>query len=132
MLPRIRGDPVSERLRGTMKLTDTNIKRIGLNGKADHIEFDDDLVGFGLRLRAGGSRKFVVHYRQGGIQRRHTIGSAASMSVDEARKRARKVLVQVDDGKDPAAEKAAKRVSSALLLSAVIDDYLAVQQRTMK
>jgi integrase len=115
-----------------MKLTDSSIKRISLGGKADHIEFDDDLVGFGLRLRAGGSRKWLVQYRQGGIQRRHTLGSAAAMSADEARRRARKVLVQVDDGKDPAAEKVAKRASSALLLSAVIDDYLSVQQRTMK
>ena len=89
-----------------MKLTQTAVAKIAMpKDAADKIFFDDELAGFGLRVRAGGSRKFVVHYRQGGIQRRHTIGSAAVLTVDEARARARKVLVAVDDGKDPAADK---------------------------
>jgi hypothetical protein len=108
-----------------MKFTQTSIAKLALSkGKSDEIFFDDDLPGFGLRIRAGGSRKWVVHYRQGGIQRRHTIGPAAVLTVDEARKRARKVLVTVDDGKDPATEKAHKRAAAGLIFAAVVRDYL--------
>ena len=76
-----------------MRLTQTSLVRIALPaGIDDKIFFDDELPGFGLRVRAGGSRKFVVHYRQGGSQRRHTIGAANVLTLDEARKRARKIL----------------------------------------
>src|SRR5262245_15306852 len=108
-----------------MKLTQTGIAKLRLSsGKTDEIFFDDDLPRFGVRLREGGSRKYVVHYRQAGIQRRHTIGSTATMTLEEARKRARKILVAVDDGKDPAAEKESKRAASGLLFAAVMRDYL--------
>jgi integrase len=116
-----------------MRLTQTGLVRIALPaGMDDKIFFDEELPGFGLRVRAGGSRKFVVHYRQGGAQRRHTIGAANVLTLDEARKRARKILVAVDDGKDPAAEKASKRVASALTFSKVMEDYLEARQPGMK
>jgi hypothetical protein len=38
-------------------------------GKADHVVWDDDLPGFGLRLR-GDTRRWVVQYRIGGQSRR--------------------------------------------------------------
>ena len=82
-----------------MRLTQTSLVRITLPaGVEDKIFFDEELPGFGLRVRAGGSRKFVVHYRQGGVQHRHTIGSASALTLDEARKRARKILIALDDG----------------------------------
>jgi integrase len=116
-----------------MKLTQTSVARLAITkGKDDEIFFDDELPGFGLRIRAGGSRKWVLHYRQGGIQRRHTIGPAAVLTVEEARRKARRVLVAVDDGKDPAAEKVAKRAAAGLLFLAVVDDYLTARQRDMK
>lgn len=72
----------------------------------------------------GGSKKYVVHYRQAGIQRRHTIGSVANLTLVEARKRARKILVAVDDGRDPAADKESRRAASGLIFAAVAHDYL--------
>jgi integrase len=116
-----------------MKFTQTSIAKLVLSkGKSDEIFFDDDLPGFGLRIRAGGSRKWVVYYRQGGIQRRHTVGSAAVLTVDDARKRARKVLVAVDDGKDPATEKAHKRAAAGLIFDAIVRDYLEARQAALK
>jgi hypothetical protein len=92
--------------RGPHELTETGISKLRLSsGKADEIFFDDVLSGFGVRLREGGSRKYIVHYRQAGIQRRDTIGSTATLTLEEARKRARKILVAVDDGRDPPSRK---------------------------
>jgi Arm DNA-binding domain len=118
----------------SMKLTQTNIHRLCVlsAGERDKIFFDDEVSGFGLRVREGGSRKWVVHYRQGGIQRRHTIGAASVLTVEEARRKARKVLVDVDDGKDPAADKVAKRTAAGLIFSSVMGDYLAARQSDMK
>jgi integrase len=109
-----------------MKLTQTGLARLALpKGATDKIFFDDELPGFGLRIREGGSRKFVLHYRQGTGQKRLTIGPASVLTLDEARRKARKAMVAVDDGKDPNAEKATKRAAAGLLFSAVKDDYLA-------
>jgi integrase len=117
-----------------VKLTQTSIARLCVlaSGESDKIFFDDEVRGFGLRLRAGGSRKYVVHYRQGGVQRRHTIGPASVLSVDEARRKARKVLVDVDDGRDPAVDKVVKRAAAGLIFSSVMGDYLAARQSGMK
>jgi hypothetical protein len=50
MLPRMDGA-------GAMRLTIKSAGSIKLpKGKTDHIEFDDDILGFGLRIREGGSR----------------------------------------------------------------------------
>lgn len=108
-----------------MKLTDTAVTRLALPADAgDKIFFDDEIAGFGVRVRAGGSRKFVLHYRIAGKQRRHTIGNVGVLKVEEARRKARKIIVAVDDGRDPAIEKATARTAAGLLFSAVKIDYL--------
>ena len=106
-----------------MKLTQSIIAKL-TSSKADEIFFDDELPRFGVRLREGGSRKFIVQYRQGGIPRRYTIGSVATLTLEEARQRARKVLVAVGDGRNPGAEKETARAASRLLFTAVADDFL--------
>src|SRR5262245_49684548 len=114
-----------------MKLTDLSVSKLKPN-KADAVYYDDDLPGFGIRIREGGSRNYVVRYRLGGLERRHTIGSASFLSLEEARKRARKALVAVDEGKDPTAEKIAKRAASGLILKSVMEDYLKARERDMR
>jgi integrase len=117
----------------SMKLTQSSIARLTLSGgKTDEIFFDDELPRFGIRLREGGSRKYVLHYRQAGIQRRHTIGSTATLTLQEARQRARKILVAIEDGRDPAAEKENKRAAAGLIFAAVADDYLEACQARLE
>lgn len=97
-----------------MNLTKTTVSKIKLApGKSDQIFYDDEVTGFGLRIREGGSRKWIFDYRLGGIKRRLVIGSAGAMDVDQARAKARKAHVAVDDGEDPAVEKATKKAASA-------------------
>jgi hypothetical protein len=45
-------------------------------GKSEAIFFDDDIPGFGLRVRAGGSRTFVFQYKLGAKHRRMALGAA--------------------------------------------------------
>jgi integrase len=110
-----------------MKLTQTGLARLTLKaGEADKIFFDDEIAGFGLRVREGGSRKFVLHYRIGGSQRRLTVGAAGVLTLEEARQRARRALVDVGDGKDPAAQKAEDKAEAKHSFKSVADEYLEV------
>jgi integrase len=111
-----------------MKFTAKTIAGIRLPaGKTDHIEWDDDLPGFGLRLRGRGDRPrktWVAQYRAHGRTRRMKIGTVEKLSPDEARKAARKILAKVEVGHDPQAEKAVRRQQDGHTLAAVVADYL--------
>jgi hypothetical protein len=110
-----------------MKLTRQTIDALKLPpGKRDMIVFDDALAGFGLRLRAGGSRKWVVQYElRGHQQRRLTIGSTAVFDLERARKVAREILAKARLGQDPQADRREEGEQSKLTLGAIIDRYLA-------
>src|SRR5262249_46964396 len=90
----------------SMKLTAKTIASAKLPaGKLDHIEWDDDTPGFGLRWRGGGpartSKSGVAQNRAHGPTRRMKIGTLEKLAPDEARKAARKVLAKVEIGGDP-------------------------------
>lgn len=49
-----------------MKLTAASVAKLTLpEGKSEAFYWDDDVPGFGLRLRAGGSRVWVLQHRIG-------------------------------------------------------------------
>jgi integrase len=101
-------------------------------GKAELIAFDDDLPGFGIRLRAGGKRTWVVQYRVGRKQRRLTLGSVAAIGLDQARSEARKTLAKVHLAHDPQADKTRLRVQAALTFGSLLDRYLAVKRDRLR
>jgi hypothetical protein len=108
-----------------MRLTKANIERLALPaGVNDRIVFDAALPGFGLRLREGGKRTWIVQYRVGTKQRRVTLGTVETLNADEARKRAKSALSTVHLGHDPQLEKAEARAESAITLGAIVERYL--------
>lgn len=94
-----------------MKLTEKVVAGLTaetLGGR--QIEWDDALPCFGVRVKPSGHKSYVIQYRtSGGTSRRHTIGPTAVLRLEEARERARKLLVQVRDGADPAKARADAR-----------------------
>ena len=59
--------------------------------------------GLGIRCREGGAKTFCLKYRVGGRQRWLTLGKFGSpLTVDTARNKAKKLLGEVADGRDPA------------------------------
>ena len=111
-----------------MKLT--TVKKVeGIQlppGKTDHIEFDDDIPGLGLRIREGGSRTWIFQYRIGSKQRRMVLGSAksAQLNLAEIRKTASKLHGRVVLGQDPAMDKETARVEADNTVGVLIDQYL--------
>lgn len=101
--------------------------------QSDHLFWDADLSGFGLRCRASGARRWVVQYRsKGGVQRRVTLGNPDTVRPDDARKAARDILARVQLGGDPAGERRQAKTERAETMRAVIDAYLARQRERLR
>lgn len=108
-----------------MKLTDKNLGKITLPaGKSEAFVWDDDLPGFGLRVRAGGKRTWIVQYRLGEKQRRLTLGTPANLRAEDARKAAKSSLAKVALGADPAGEKIEARTKASITLNVAAADFM--------
>jgi integrase len=108
-----------------MKLTVKTTEGIKLpKGKSDCIIFDDDIAGFGLRLREGGSRTWVYQYRIGKKQRRMVLGSAKSVPLNLARKNASDLEAKVRLGGDPAMNKETARLEVDNTFAVLADQFL--------
>jgi Arm DNA-binding domain len=122
-----------------MKLTARTITALKLApGKQDAIHFCDDLPGFGYRLRANGEHvrgTWIAQYRARGHTRRVLIGSAETLTVEQARAAAKKVLAKAALGEDPQAAKIAARQKQHRRehdLRTVVDDYLAAKAKQVR
>jgi integrase len=116
-----------------MKLTSESVARLKLqDGKSERLEFDKDLPGFGIRLRGGGKRTWIVQYRLGTKQRRLTLGSLATIDATEARRRAKSALANVHLGRDPQMQKVETRAQAAVTLGSIVEQYLPRAKRKLK
>jgi Arm domain-containing DNA-binding protein len=108
-----------------MRLTLKSVAGLKLpEGKSDYIVFDDDVRGFGVRLRASGSRSWIYQYRIGTKQRRMVLGSAKSVPLALARQNASKLEAKIKLGGDPAMEKEAARRAASDTFDALAEQYL--------
>lgn len=108
-----------------MKLTKANVPKLAVPaGKSELIVFDEDLPGFGLRLRAGGSAVWIAQYRVGARQRRVTLGRTATLDPDRARRAAREVLAKADLGHDAQAERRERQAKATVTFGTVAQLYL--------
>jgi integrase len=106
-----------------MKLTEKEVAALTVEKARGEVVFDDALPCFGVRVKPSGHKSYIIQYRTtGGTSRRYTIGSAAVLRLEQARDRARKLLVQVSDGADPAKARADAR--EAKTISELCDRYL--------
>ena len=116
-----------------MKLSHSTVATLKLaKGKAETIIFDDDIGGFGLRIRRGGSRTWIFEYKLGAKGRRMTLGSLAALSPAQARKTAGELHAMVRLGRDPAGEKAEGRARAAETMGAALQSYLPYKQTCIR
>ena len=87
--------------------------------------YDSKIRGLAVRVSPMGTKAFVIWYRIGSKARRLTLGRFPTMTLAEARKRAQEALLQVADGKDPAAEKQRARSEyDGKLFSTLVDEFI--------
>jgi integrase len=116
-----------------MKLTAATVVKLTLpEGKSEAFFWDHDVPGFALRLRAGGSRVWVLQHRVGRRQRRITIGSAKAISPADARATAAKLYARIKLGEDPTALKARAVAAQGDTFAAALDLYLARQRQSLR
>jgi integrase len=92
--------------------------------------WDESLPGFGVRVSYLGTKTWTVMYRHGNRVRRLKLGRVTSLDLAEARKRARGKLAAVDDGDDPAADKAAIRAGKTF--GELAHEYLERHAKVLK
>jgi len=100
------------------------IERLGVPEKKPVFKWDAEVKGFGIKLNPSGTKVFIAQNRIGSKTRRVTIGEFGIWTVDNARKKARQHLLDMDHGVDPSLEKK-KQEAASVTLSKVVDDYKA-------
>lgn len=105
-----------------MKLTKTIIENSVLPLKGQQFLWDSELKGFGVRLTPGG-RAYIAQGRVNGVNRRVSLGKHGVITLQEARRKAKKQLSGMFDGIDPVVEKKRSEAFS-LTLRAIADSYL--------
>lgn len=100
-------------------------------GTRDVVVWDDELKGFGLRVRPPGGFFYVLQYRnKHGRTRKLTLGRPEVLSPEEARKIARSKLEEVERGADPAATRDENR--TAQTVGQLCDEYLSAEVNRIK
>ena len=112
-----------------VKLTDVVVSRAELPaGKAEHMIWDTDVSGFGLRLR-GETKSYIIAYRPAGQGRaanmkRVKIGSPETIkTAADARKIAFSMLGKVAAGGDPAKDRAEEKRRAKSRVADLLDRY---------
>lgn len=116
-----------------MKLTVGQVSKLRLApGNSESIVFDDEIAGFGVRLREGGSRGWIFQYKLGNKHRRITFGKYPAMNAEAARKEAEKLHAKVKLGGDPAGDKAEATVKAGETFEAAAKLFLARQRTRLR
>lgn len=102
----------------------------------DSFIWDSELKGFGLKITPRDRRVFIAQYWAPNLsraRRRITIGTFGTLTVEQARAVAQRVLGRVANGEDPAADIASRRRASRECTVAIIGaEYLLDIQAKVK
>jgi hypothetical protein len=80
-------------------------------GRRGRLVFDDELPGFGIRVTEDGAKVFLFQYHVGGKVRRLRFGRYGELTPAAARKLAEEARGEVAAGRDPVADRAARRMA---------------------
>ncbi len=121
------------------KLKQGDLRQFRYEGKATakggwgrDSRWDTEVPGFGVRVYPSGEKAFVFSYRINGRKRLMRIGRCNTMTLAQARQRAKKCAVAVSDGNDPLEDRQRKRTVGTFreLASKYIEDQEAHKRKT--
>ena len=107
------------------KLTKRHIDALPARDK-EYFVWDDTLKGFGARVYPNGGKRYVAQAFRRGKTIRVQIGRHGALSFEEAKARARNIIADIDDGRNPNKEKEAERQSPtvAQLAERFLEEYV--------
>jgi integrase len=112
-----------------MSLTLRRIRQAPTRDKG-YALWDDSPRGLGLRVNPGGRKTFFFQYKIAGRTERVTLGAWGDLTLDEARRVARDLVVARAAGQNPAAERRRRR--SAPTMAELGEGFLAARQPELK
>jgi integrase len=116
-----------------MKLTPATIRTLKLPpGVTDRVFFDEDLPGFGLRVRASGVHTWMIQYAIARRTRRVVLGQLSALDAGRARALAQTMLAKVRLGHDPAGEKDQAKAAAADTFGALLPRFLKYQSARLR
>jgi integrase len=95
------------------KLTRRFIDTLQPRAVADRFEWDDELPGFGIRMKKSGSACFIIQYKIRGQTRRLKI-TGLNTAPEQARRKAKLLLAQVEAGGDPSQDRHDERAAKTV------------------
>lgn len=109
----------------TVNLTARNVPRLSADGRARVEYWDTSLTGFGLRVTATGVRAWTVRYRVRETRRlvRKDLGRYPTLSLADARQKARDALHEAGLGRDPRESKRVARQDEVRTMAALVKRY---------
>lgn len=127
---------------GRFRFTNTTVARVTCpEGQGVAFAWDVGLPGFGIIARPSGRRSWIIQYRIARQSKRVVLGDLNTVTLAEARAKAREILSKAKLGHDPQAEKLRARAALTVLeviqggqaARGVFDGYLAFAhtKRTM-
>jgi integrase len=120
-------------MRKPTKLTQSIVNSMKLPaGKNEDTIADSVVRGLKVRIREEGAKVYLFQRRFAGQNPKIMIGNAATWELEAARRKAREISVQMDNGIDPRVAKAARIEASKTVFEVVMRDYLEARQRHMK
>lgn len=95
------------------KLTKRSMDAVEAHSRP-YVMYDTELTGFGVRVMPTGFKSWIVEYRPGDggrriAKKRMTLGSAAMVTAEQARRKAREILAAARLGFDPSGEREKNR-----------------------
>jgi integrase len=114
------------------KLTEKTVAKPLPKGVADRIIFDTAIPGFGLRTRDGGAKTWLFQFKLAGTSYRMKLGRAPAMKADEARKIALRHYNDVQQGKNPHAEKETAKTQAAKTFGDLVRRYLELKKSDLR
>ena len=109
-----------------MKLTKKVIDELPFPTSGQPLIWDDELKNFGLRISPT-KKTYIVQGRVHGISRRISLGEHGVITLQDARKKAKQMLLSMLDGVDPVVEKKREK-AYGLTLRDIADKYLATRR----
>lgn len=117
-----------------MKLTERELRSYRPPSN-DHIIFDDEIAGFGLRHRNGRGVwvfQYAIGSGKGRTQRRMKLGDYPALPPQKARRQAEDLHALVHLHGDPAAERKKTRVEAGNTLGKLVEKYLDFQRGELR
>ena len=115
-----------------LKLTKRSIDSFTYRGGWD-VRWDDAVPGLGVRIYGSGKKAFVLSYRMQGRKRLIVLGRyGADLTLAQARDKARKLRVDISEGRDPLEKKRRDGQGSTFgdLMQAYIDGHAKAHKKT--